>query len=952
MFFNAQSINNKISKLIQMLEDNSISICCICETWLQSQNNPITSYISESGYKIHHCNRTEKTGGGVAVVSKSEFSQKYARSFNYSSFECVIQTLKTDKSSVNVTLMVIYRLDSVPSSVFMDEFYECVEYAKLNFKYLVICGDFNLHVNKPNDRDTIKFMNILDTFSLKQAINSSTHKLGNTLDLLIYDPDFVTIKDIVVDSVDNLGSDHSIVYFKLFYNIQASKREEISYRNYKDMDMHQFQSDIGEVTNNFISEAHGDNFMDAVDLYSDMYESIVNRHAPLVTKVVNTCNRPPWMDSEFVDARKRRRQLYKKWLKGKTDENRTNFEESRAAVDVMARDKRRAYYQNSIKSASNSQKELFRVFNILLDAGNKSQLPYTENYDVLASRFNNYFVEKIENIRLKLGSTYSANIVREPNNNLVKLDSFELVSVPYILKQVAGMKIKTSKSDPIPAFLLKTCVHLMVPAIVHLINMSLHMGSMDGLKASIVTPILKKAGLDQDLLSNYRPVCSGLFVDKIIQKNVAEQLFQHMTRNDLHNSYQSAYKPNHSCETVLLALTNEILLNLDNGLCSVLMLLDNSAAFDTVDHDVLVSDLENDIGVEGIALDWFKSFLAGRTQATSVRGSTSEASNMKYGVPQGSVLGPVLFNIYVRNFIKLLRDAGFTVHGYADDHQTITTFRVVFQYSALCHTLPKLLNITSQWMGSRFLKLNASKTKLLIFSPKNVTDKIYIDKVYCGNNVFLPVTFQELSLGVKLDSVLSFSPQIDMVLRQSYRYISDLSRIRRFLTSDDLRSLVQAVITSRIDNCNSLFYGIQESELIRLQRLQNSCARLIYGRRKYDHVSDLFHELHWLPIRQRIVFKLLLFVFKIFNGIAPCYLATCVTIIDQNLRILKIPRSFSSYGDRAFSNVAPRLWNALPLDLRMSETVDYFKAHVKHLLFSEFTLYANKVNRYRSILNF
>ena len=542
--------------------------------------------------------------------------------------------------------------------------------------------------------------------------------------------------------------------------------------------------------------------------------------------------------------------------------------------------------------------------------------------------------------------------MHEPNNNLVKLDSFELVSVPYILKQVAGMKIKTSKSDPIPAFLLKTCVHLMVPAIVHLINMSLRTGSMDGLKASIVTPILKKAGLDQDLLSNYRPVCSGLFVDKIIQKNVAEQLFQHMTRNDLHNPYQSAYKPDHSCETVLLALTNEILLNLDNGLCSVLMLLDNSAAFDTVDHDVLVSDLENDIGVEGIALDWFKSFLAGRTQATSVRGSTSEASNMKYGVPQGSVLGPVLFNIYVRNFIKLLRDAGFTVHGYADDHQIITTFRVVFQYSALCHTLPKLLNITSQWMGSRFLKLNANKTKLLIFSPKNVKDKIYIDKVYCGDNVFLPVTFQELSLGVKLDSVLSFSPQIDMVLRQSYRYISDLSRIRRFLTSDDLRTLVQAVITSRIDNCNSLFYGIQESELIRLQRLQNSCARLIYGRRKYDHVSDLFHELHWLPIRQRIVFKLLLFVFKIFNGIAPSYLKTCVTIIDNNLRILKIPRASSSYGDRAFSNAAPRLWNALPLDLRTSETVDYFKAHVKHLLFSEFTLYANKVNRYRSILNF
>ena len=247
--------------------------------------------------------------------------------------------------------------------------------------------------------------------------------------------------------------------------------------------------------------------------------------------------------------------------------------------------------------------------------------------------------------------------------------------------------------------------------------------------------------------------------------------------------------------------------------------------------------------------------------------------------------------------------------------------------------------------------MNASKTKLLIFSPKNVRDKVFIDNVYVGNNIFLPVSFEELSLGVKLDSTLTFSPQIDMVMRQSYRHISDLSRIKQYLTIDDLRTLVQAVITSRIDNCNSLYYGINEREVIRLQRLQNSCARLIYGRRKYDHVSDIFLELHWLPIKQRIIFKLLLFVFKIFHGNAPSYIVSCVNIVDLDVRILKVPKTLTSYGDRAFSNAAPRLWNGLPLDLRMSETVDYFKSHVKHLLFSNFSQYARNVNRYRTILN-
>ena len=250
-------------------------------------------------------------------------------------------------------------------------------------------------------------------------------------------------------------------------------------------------------------------------------------------------------------------------------------------------------------------------------------------------------------------------------------------------------------------------------------------------------------------------------------------------------------------------------------------------------------------------------------------------------------------------------------------------------------------------MNSRFLKLNADKTKLLIFSPQKLRDKIYIDNVYIGNNVRLPISYEETSLGFRFDSQLLFSAQINIILRQSYRFISDIGRVRKFLTVSDIQSFVQAVIVSRLDNCNSLFYGIQESEISRLQRMQNSCARLIYGRRKHDHVTDLFRELHWLPVKQRIIFKILLFVFKIFLDICPKYLKECVQIIDNDSRTLFIPRVKTVYGERAFSNSAPRLWNALPLPLRKSETVEYFKAHLKHLLFSNFNEFINEVNKYR-----
>ena len=153
-------------------------------------------------------------------------------------------------------------------------------------------------------------------------------------------------------------------------------------------------------------------------------------------------------------------------------------------------------------------------------------------------------------------------------------------------------------------------------------------------------------------------------------------------------------------------------------------------------------------------------------QSTSVKGSRSNSSHMKYGVPQGSVLGPVLFNIYIRNFIQLLRKAGFVVHGYADDHQALTGFRIEFQFHTLAYSLPRCLNLITDWMTSHFLKLNAGKSNLLIFSPKNLKDKIFFDRVYLGNNIFIPVSLDAMNLGVKVDSELSFSKHIGMIFKK------------------------------------------------------------------------------------------------------------------------------------------------------------------------------------------
>ena len=947
---NSQSLNNKISTLIQFLEDNSIDICLLTETWLKTQNNFVTALLKEAGYKITHCVRQNKKGGGVAIVSKHIFETKYEKLVEYNSFECIIQSFRIKNVSSSFTVILIYRPESQSDNLtmFLDEFYNLTEYAQLNFKHFIICGDLNIHFNKSTDQTTTKFCDILNTFSLSQSVHDPTHRLGNTLDLVIHDPECINVSNVSVDNIDRI-SDHFIVHFDVCCEIKCSKKKEISYRNIKNIVESKFLSDLTSDTTDFTTSADRNNFYSSLQLFNTTFANTIERHAPIITKVIPDNNRPPWMDNEFLDARRTRRRIYKLWKRTRSVEHKQELVQARRSVSELSHKKRCDYYQNAIRSSSNSQKELYKVTSNLLDTRKKSILPYTENPEHLAAKFNDFFVEKIEKIRTDMEKPIQPlrDISTDQTlNNVPTFCFFKTVTEDEVRKQVKGMKIKTCPRDPIPASLLKTSIDSIIPCYVELINTSLRTGSMEGLKESVVTPILKKAGLDPDVLSNYRPICSGLFVDKLIQTNVLCQLDGHMTENSLHIPHQSGYKPNHSCETVLLKVLNDTLMALDSGLCTIELLLDLSAAFDTVDHDEMLSTLKKDIGVDGTVYCWFSSFLSNRTQSTSVPGSDSAFRDMPYGVPQGSVLGPPLFNIYVRKFIAMLEAAGFIVHGYADDHQVLYRFRIEFQFHAIAHYLPMGLDLVSQWMSSHFLKLNAAKSQLLIFTPKNIREHLCMNKVYIGNNVFIPVSLEALNLGVKLDFQLTFSPQISMIISQSYKQIYNIGQIRKYLTVEDLRTLVQSLIVSKLDNCNSLLFGVSEYEIGRLQKLQNSCARLIHGKKKNESVSAILFDLHWLPIKPRIYFKILLFVFKFFKNKTPTYINECLHVTNPENYTLEIQRTNTSYGDRAFQNCAPRLWNSLPPNIKAIQSIDLFKKHLKHYLFTYFEEYKSNIERY------
>ena len=229
---------------------------------------------------------------------------------------------------------------------------------------------------------------------------------------------------------------------------------------------------------------------------------------------------------------------------------------------------------------------------------------------------------------------------------------------------------KSCDLDPFPTWLLKKCEAVTVPILTHLINSSLTAGFVDpALKTALVRPLLKRVSLDNNDLKNYRPISNLPFASKLLEKVIAARLAEHLTMYDLEEPFQSAYRPHHSMESAIIRVQSDILQAMDCQRVVVLVMLDLSAAFDTIDHQVLLQRLSGDAGVSGTALRWFQSYLADRTQSITIHNARSRPRISRFGVPQGSVLGPRLFSIYTVPLGSIIEKHGLKRHFYADDTQ-------------------------------------------------------------------------------------------------------------------------------------------------------------------------------------------------------------------------------------------------------------------------------------------
>ena len=384
---------------------------------------------------------------------------------------------------------------------------------------------------------------------------------------------------------------------------------------------------------------------------------------------------------------------------------------------------------------------------------------------------------------------------------------------------------------------------------------------------------------------------------------------------------------------------------LDKRKVSLLTLLDLSAAFDTIDHSLLIQRLRHDFGIYGTALDWFRSYLSNRSQSVLVDGHISEPTEITCGVPQGSVLGPILFVLYTTPLSTVIKSHSVIDHSYADDSQ--------LQKSASPRDIPYLIQSMQEcisdvksWMTVNKLKLNDDKTEVMLVSSKQMSHKLTVPDSMIVGDATISFTRAVKNLGVTLDNHLEMEDHVYATIRASNFQLRRIASIRQYITADAAATLVSAYILSRLDYCNSLLYNCHNYLTDKLQIVMNNAARLVLRIPRRAHITPHLVSLHWLPVQYRIRYKIAYLSFQCKQGLSPDYLKKMVPDKERSrsdtrsssdtVALREGPaHSQKTLGDKCFSRAAPVVWNSLPLRTRTSETRSSFKSALKTYMFDQ-----------------
>ena len=562
---------------------------------------------------------------------------------------------------------------------------------------------------------------------------------------------------------------------------------------------------------------------------------------------------------------KRKQRLYEKFLKHRNEKSEEIYKNYKRLFEVVKKNSKRLYYSNLIIKYKNNIKKTWSVIKEAIGKEKIKQQNFPKKIRVgekeitdlkaIAANFNKFFTEIGPNLAkdiypsLVTFETYLKRFHKNQKENDLTINE---------LKE-AFFSLKTNKSpgyDDINFNVIRQCFGSLHKPLLHVFSQSLKTGVFpDELKIARVSPLFKKG--DDSELGNYRPISVLPCFSKVLEKIMHNRLYKHLSENNLLYKKQFGFQQKHSTEHAIIQLIDQINKNFEKSQYTLGIFIDLTKAFDTVDHNILISKLEN-YGVRGVNLKWFKSYLNNRKQFISYNNSSTSYKNMTCGVPQGSILGPLLFLIYIND----LREASNILDPimFADD---TNLFYSHHQIKVLFETVNAELQKISQWFRANKLSLNVKKTNYTLFHKCSLKDKmpLKLPELKIGNNIIEKATSIKF-LGVMIDENISWRDHIKTVENKLSKNIGLLYQAKQFLDENSLKTLYFSYIHSYLDYANIAWASTHFTKLKTISYKQKQATRIVFNEDRLCHSRPLLRELNALNIYQINLFQVLKFMHR------------------------------------------------------------------------------------------
>lgn len=931
---NIASLVLHIDELRITLNDQCLDVLCLNETRLDSTISDNQIHID--GYSIIRRDRN-RTGGGVCIYVRSNLNYIVRHDLPTDAYEILsIDITKPNSSPFNVT--ALYRPPACDDNFFstMENIVRVLDNESIEYFLL---GDLNCNylTNEYCSR-LVKLKLISQVYQLTQLITDPTRitSTSKTLIDVIFANDTSRIK---MSGVSHISiSDHSLIYTIRKIAIPTKNRHKyITTRDFRNFNPNKFRADLRTMPWSSINTCESPE--DMVDIWQRLFTTVADVHAPVRIRRVRN-KRSPWLSTYIRELIVKRNKLKKQAILNNSPESWIEFKKFRNFVNNEIRQAKENYYHSQIQENAGNAKAIWKTINQLMHRKKTSNTSineikidgksFTEPAD-LCEILNDHFI----NIGPNLTSTISESEHSFESYLTSATSAFCLkpTSENVVLNLLKRLPIhKATGLDNISSRLLKESASVISNSLTLIINKSFESGIFPSYwKIGKVFSLFKSG--DTTNRQNYRPISILPAISKVCERIVYDQLYDYLSKNNLLNKYQSGFRSLHSTVTALLDATNEWYLNIDKGHLNLITFLDLAKAFDTVSHDILLKKLKF-YGIYGTTLDWFTSYLSNRKQCCLVEGCISKFQKIQCGVPQGSILGPLLFLLFINDLPTCLQYTNARM--YADDTSLSASSKSTTEL--LTKTKCDLRNVNN-WLQANKLNLNVTKTEYMFIGTQFKLDNLGpLFPLLIGGKPIKRVNSVKC-LGIYLDEILAWNEQIDRLSTKICRSINGIKQARKFVSRKTLVMIYNSLVQPYFDYCDTVWGNLNKGLSSRLQRLQNRAARIITNQSYDVRSANILSELKWDNLTIRRDKHLSLMVYNTLNKNVPSYLSDLFTKRSEysvyknklrecpyNLVTTRIPQTECYKGSFSYRGV--QMWNSLPAELKTPQSKLEFKRNL------------------------